>query len=113
MSRETIDELWKTLRSKQIWKGVIKNQTRWRGFVWCSTTITPVLDSEGNIKEFIIIATDVTDIEIAKEQIKKSLQELRELDQKKDNFLNIASHELRTPMTAIKGYISMVLEGDA
>lgn len=105
-----IDDLWKTLYEKRIWKGVIKNQTKWRGFVWCSTTITPVLDSEENIREFIVISTDVTDIEIAKEQVKKSLHELRELDEKKDNFLNIASHELRTPMTAIKGYISMVLE---
>jgi len=37
----------------------------------------------------------------------------KELEQAKDEFLSIASHELRTPMTAIKGYLSMLLEGDA
>jgi PAS domain S-box-containing protein len=37
---------------------------------------------------------------------------LKELDSKKDEFLSIASHELRTPLTVIKGYISMMLEGD-
>jgi signal transduction histidine kinase len=31
----------------------------------------------------------------------------------KDDFISIASHELKTPMAAIKGYISMMLEGIA
>lgn len=38
---------------------------------------------------------------------------LRRLDQTKDDFISMASHQLRTPLTSIKGYISMVLEGDA
>lgn len=33
------------------------------------------------------------------------------LEQQKTEFVSIASHQLRTPMTVIKGYASMVLEG--
>ncbi len=36
----------------------------------------------------------------------------RELAKMKDEFLNIAAHDLRTPMTAIKGYNDMILNGD-
>ncbi|MFA5029922.1 MAG: ATP-binding protein [Patescibacteria group bacterium] len=38
-------------------------------------------------------------------------KELERLDEAKSEFLSIASHQLRTPSTIIKGYISMMLEG--
>jgi len=38
---------------------------------------------------------------------------LRQLDKAKDEFISIASHELRNPMAIIKGNISMILTGDA
>jgi len=46
-------------------------------------------------------------------QIKESNTKLMALDEAKDDFISMASHQLRTPLTSVKGYISMVLEGDA
>jgi signal transduction histidine kinase len=37
---------------------------------------------------------------------------LRKMDQTKDDFISMASHQLRTPLTSVKGYVSMVLDGD-
>lgn len=38
--------------------------------------------------------------------------ELQKLDKAKSEFLNIASHQLRTPISVIKGITSMMIEGD-
>lgn len=46
-------------------------------------------------------------------QLKLTNAKLRALDEAKDDFISMASHQLRTPLTSIKGYTSMVLEGDA
>ena len=44
----------------------------------------------------------------------KSIEQLKNLlNAEKQEFLSVMSHELRTPMTGVKGYLSMILEGDA
>lgn len=52
-------------------------------------------------------------IDSATDELRRSNEQLRGLDTAKDEFVSMASHQLRTPLTSVKGYISMVLEGDA
>jgi signal transduction histidine kinase len=49
----------------------------------------------------------------ATKKLRHSNDKLRTLDQTKDDFISMASHQLRTPLTSVKGYVSMVLDGDA
>lgn len=63
------------------------------------------------IKNFNVTLQDKVDD--ATKQLRKANQRLIELDQTKDDFISMASHQLRTPLTSVKGYISMVMEGDA
>lgn len=51
-------------------------------------------------------------IESATAELRTSNARLKRLDASKDEFLSMASHQLRTPLTSIKGYLSMMLEGD-
>ncbi|HVV25730.1 MAG TPA: GAF domain-containing sensor histidine kinase [Candidatus Saccharimonadales bacterium] len=52
-------------------------------------------------------------VDEATKKLRHANQKLRELDETKDDFISMASHQLRTPLTSVKGYISMLMEGDA
>ncbi|HSA83689.1 MAG TPA: GAF domain-containing protein, partial [Patescibacteria group bacterium] len=44
-------------------------------------------------------------------EVQVANERLKQLDKLKDEFVSVASHELRTPMTAIKSYLWMALDG--
>ena len=57
----------------------------------------PVLDDQGQVRGCVVVFSDAS-------------QE-REVDRLKTEFISIASHQLRTPLTGVKGVLSLVLEG--
>jgi PAS domain S-box-containing protein len=65
------------------------------GEVWVNLSVRPVRDKEGNVVASRSELVDIT--------------EHRKLDQMKDDFIGLVSHELRSPMTVIMGAINTVL----
>jgi len=70
-----------------------------------------------SIFSYILVRGIAKEIEIKEKvsglvhDIATANQRLRQLEKQKSEFVSIASHQLRTPLTAIKGYTSMLLEG--
>lgn len=61
-----------------------------------SLTISPVKDSQGNIIGLSKIARDIT--------------EKKQEEQRKNDFIAMVSHELKTPLTSVKSYVQVLLE---
>lgn len=65
-------------------------------------------------KELIAGFTDLVGIAVQASRLYSTVQaaneRLQSLDRLKDEFVSLASHELRTPMTAIKSYLYLLLE---
>lgn len=51
-------------------------------------------------------------VEEATRKLRRANEKLKALDETKDDFISMASHQLRTPLTSVKGYLSMILDGD-
>ncbi len=81
-------------------------------FAWCEVSIDVVVD-EGVPVKLQGIARDVTERKLSEDELRQAHTELEKAFRIQQEFLNNVTHEIRTPMTAVKGYVEMLLEGIA
>ncbi len=71
--------LWKTILAKQTYKATVKNRAKDGKTFYVNTTIVPILDEEGEIREFVAIRYDVTkemELRMRLEEKEKELEAL-------------------------------------
>jgi len=95
-------DLWKTIKSKNIWKGLIKNRKKDGGYYYVDSTIIPILNNANDIEEYIAVRVDVT-------KLVESKIKIEEANKAKTTFLANMSHEIRTPMNAIIGFSQILV----
>ncbi len=67
--------------------------------------------SKGKVEQIVNVSMDITKRKKTEEDLLKLTTELVALNTSKDEFVAITSHQLRTPATAVKQYLGLLLEG--
>ncbi len=64
MPKAAFKDLWQTVQSGKIWKGIVKNKTKDGGFYWVNATAYPSKKANGELR-YISIRIKPTDKEVA------------------------------------------------
>ena len=62
MAKADFQDMWKTILDKKSWSGIVTNRKKDGSSYTVEATISPILNSDGEIEEFIAIRNDITDI---------------------------------------------------
>ncbi|MFW0718666.1 PAS domain-containing sensor histidine kinase [Pedobacter sp. N23S346] len=96
---DEIDGLQKGLENAAINHVAHSSEMRfknWNGeYIWHLNVASPIYDEQGNLKMWVGSTTNI--------------QEIKEEDQRKTDFVSMLSHELKTPVTSIKGHVQLAL----
>ncbi|MCY0999826.1 ATP-binding protein [Myxococcus sp. MISCRS1] len=84
----------------------LSRQQRFHDFSW-----QPWRDARGVVQGVMAVAVEVTGLVVARRAAEDLARDLREVVQSRDEFLSIASHELRTPITSVQLQLQFLLRG--
>jgi PAS domain S-box-containing protein len=119
--REFWETMWETILGGNVWQGEVKNKTKNGNYVWTKNIIIPIKDESEKVIEFLLIAHNITENKNAEQEIKnlnqhledtviQRTQKLIDLNDEKDNFLGMVSHDLKNPLSGILLYSELILK---
>lgn len=111
-SKEFYKELWNTILSGKDWFGEFRNRKKNGESYWENAVISPILNSNGKISNFVAIKDDITEKKKIITELLVAKEKAEESDKLKTAFINNISHEIRTPLNSILGIGQIMVESE-
>ena len=73
VSPSVFKDMWDTITSKKQWQGIVRNRAKDGSSYVVNAIVRPLLDTNGNIIEYMAIRHDITELELYKDDLQKQL----------------------------------------
>jgi PAS domain S-box-containing protein len=109
-TKEYYEDMWNTILSGKDWSGEVCNMDINGNLYWESSRISPIVNSNGDITNYVQIKMDITEKKKMVEELIKTKEKAFQSDKLKSEFLAHISHEIRSPMSTIINYARIIKE---
>ncbi len=75
---------------------------------WNEINIAPVKGEDDKITHFVGILNNVTQRKVKELSLQQEVEQSKRLQQQKDEFISVASHELKTPLTSLRASLQFL-----
>ncbi len=98
----------KKLKKGEYWKGEIKGKDKNGKIIDLEINISPITGKMGKIEAFVTTCEFISGKKRLIRELKEAKKEAEELNKLKTDILLNLSHEIKTPLTGIKGFIDLL-----
>ncbi len=111
-SDEFYSNMWQIIMSGKEWTGEMLNKKKNGDLYWVNSTISPLLNQQGQITHLVGIIEDITEKRKMIIDLIHAKEKAESGDKLKSAFINNISHEVRTPLSTIEGFVEMLISPD-
>lgn len=105
---EMLAEMVRKVRSGEAWEGNWTNRRRDGSSYPVRGHITPVRRESGELRGFVAVFDDMTEILRREQELRTARDQAQAGERAKGQFLATMSHEVRTPLNGIVGYLQLL-----
>ena len=109
---ETYKILWDTIISGNTWQGEFLNKKKNGEPFWEFASISPIIDSNGLITNFLAVKEDITEQKKMIARLEEAKSKAEAGDRLKTAFIHNISYEMRTPLNGILGFSGLITQPD-
>ena len=109
MPAAAFKDMWKTIQSGKIWKGLVKNKRKNSKPYYVVSEVMPIFNSDGSFREYISLRSDVTELEEYKHVLKNELDTKNKSLEENINYVAQYEDAINSSMAIMKTDIEHVV----